>query len=134
MNVSGIRPYAGFYDYNSINTNELRSRQLSQAKDEALEVQNNPATLDNPVAEAAPKQDFTSFDYSKKYEPNKNYDLKGVDSDIYNLDTQKAISDLDKDQVLKQYQYFVGDKNQAVVNKAMNPAEKIYRSGENFSL
>lgn len=134
MNVSGIRPYAGFYDYNSIKTNELRSRQLSQAKDETLEVQNNPAVQDNPVAEATPKQDFTSFDYSKKYEPNKNYDLKGVDSDIYNLDTQKAISDLDKDQVLKQYQYFVGDKNQAVVNKAMNPAEKIYRSGENFSL
>lgn len=32
----------------------------------------------------------------------------GRDSDIYSLDVEKAIDDMKKDQVLHQYQYFVG--------------------------
>lgn len=32
----------------------------------------------------------------------------GKDSDIYSLDVEKAIDDMKKDQVLQQYQYFVG--------------------------
>ena len=32
MNISGIRPYAGFYDYNSIKAEELRSRQIAEAQ------------------------------------------------------------------------------------------------------
>ena len=34
--------------------------------------------------------------------------LKGADSDISTLDVAKAVSDLDKDKVLQQYQHFVG--------------------------
>lgn len=36
MNISGMRPYAGFYDYNSIKAVELRSRQVAAAKDDLL--------------------------------------------------------------------------------------------------
>lgn len=32
----------------------------------------------------------------------------GTDSDLNNLDMQKAISDMQKDQILQNYQYFVG--------------------------
>ena len=134
MNISGIRPYAGFYDYNSIKASELRSQQIAQnTEDESLQTQTVPF-VQEPVEDVSAKQNFTSYVFSKTYEPGKSYELKGEDSDIYNLDTQKAISDLDKDQVLKQYQYFVGDKNQSVVNKGMDPAEKVHRTGENFTL
>ena len=34
----------------------------------------------------------------------------GRDSDIHSLDVEKAISDMRKDQILQQYQYFVGSK------------------------
>ena len=35
MNISGIRPYAGFYDYNTIKSQEAHSRQIAEAKAEA---------------------------------------------------------------------------------------------------
>ncbi len=38
---------------------------------------------------------------------------------------QKAISDMEKDQVLQQYQYFVGTQDTGI---------SALRSGENFSL
>ena len=37
--------------------------------------------------------------------------MKGIDSDIETLDMEKAVSDMQKDQALMQYQYFVGDTN-----------------------
>ena len=64
----------------------------------------------------------------------RSHELKGADSDIYSLDTQKAISDLDKDQILQQYQYFVGNKNQGEVTKTADQAAGLPRSGENFFL
>lgn len=39
------------------------------------------------------------------------FEMKGRDSDILSLDMEKAISDMQKDQALMQYQYFVGDSN-----------------------
>ena len=41
MNISGMRPYAGFYDYNSIKAVELRSRQVAAAKDDLLSGENS---------------------------------------------------------------------------------------------
>lgn len=37
-----------------------------------------------------------------------NFGYIGMDSSLDNLDMQKAISDMQKDQVLQSYQYFVG--------------------------
>ena len=33
MNISGIRTGAGFYDYNSIKINEVRSQQIQEARE-----------------------------------------------------------------------------------------------------
>lgn len=41
----------------------------------------------------------------------KAFEMKGKDSDINSLDIDKAVSDMQKDQVLMQYQYFVGESN-----------------------
>lgn len=40
-----------------------------------------------------------------------SFEMKGRDSDIEQLDMEKAVSDMQKDQALMQYQYFVGDSN-----------------------
>lgn len=45
---------------------------------------------------------------SLSFQQNENYENVGRDSDIQNLDMQKAISEMKKDQVLQQYQYFIG--------------------------
>ena len=135
MNISGVRPYAGFYEYNSIRSAELRSSQVMAANEQSAkeamdgERKNSQSTV---VPEAA--QNFTSFDFAQSYDPNASYDLKGTDSDINNLDTMKAISDLDKDLVLRQYQYFVGTKDNGVTQIASEPAGNVVRGAEDFSL
>ena len=50
-------------------------------------------------------------DMSLSFNINEDYGYIGKDSDIGGLDMQKAISDMKKDQVLQQYQYFVGSAN-----------------------
>lgn len=45
--------------------------------------------------------------------PGKDADLIGTQSDIRSLDVQKAISDMKKDRILEEYQYFVGSVREA---------------------
>ena len=88
-------------------------------------------TADYEAARA--RQSFTSLDYAKAYDSNASYELKGADSDISSLDVTKAVSDLDKDKVLQQYQHFVGSADGTVMQQAaLN--EQINRETENFIL
>ena len=133
MNISGIRPTESFYSYNSIKLSELRNQQIAAAK-EASVVRVPKEADEMSVAENIPVQNYTSYDYAQRYNPDDIFELKGIDSDITNLDVQKAVSDLDKDQVLQQYQFFVGTAS-APISTASEPApEKVLRSGENFYL
>lgn len=136
MNVSGIRPYAGFYQYNSIKLNELRNQQIAAAQQEnrAQEIDPEQAKRqEQEIAAFAARQTFDSYDFAQQYKPDETFDLKGADSDIASLDVSKAVSDLDKDQLLQQYQYFVGTEASLSV-KAKEPQDVVLRSGENFSL
>ena len=45
---------------------------------------------------------------SLKFNKEDSFEYIGMDSSLDNLDMQKAISDMQKDQVLQSYQYFVG--------------------------
>ena len=45
---------------------------------------------------------------SLKFNKEDSFDYIGMDRSLNNLDMQKAISDMQKDQVLQSYQYFVG--------------------------
>lgn len=88
-------------------------------------------TADYEAARA--RQSFTSLDYANTYDSNASYELKGADSDISTLDVAKAVSDLDKDKVLQQYQRFVGSADVTVMQQAaLN--EQINRETENFIL
>ena len=129
MNVSGVSPTAGIYSYNSIRLNELRNQQITASREAHLQAEE----VVTPVSEVAPlEQTYTSYDYAQEYRAGETYELKGVDSDINKLDVEKAISDLDKDQILMQYQYFVGEASFAIAKE--NAMEMPLRSGENFIL
>ena len=136
MTISGIRPYAGFYEYNSIKANELRAEQIaatqkaSSVEAEEVSTETQGATVQTP----APEQNFTAFDYAQNYRSDETHELKGKDSDLASLDMQKAISDLDKDQVLQQYQLFVGDKDSVNAKMTIEPSERMIRREESFSL
>lgn len=129
MNISGMRPYEGFYEYNSIKAVALRSQQIAA-------VQN--ASGDEELSGGSQPQGqtltYNAFDYAKEYQPDETYELKGADSDLAGLDMQKAISDMEKDQVLQQYQYFVGTQDTGVKKTPLDTGISALRSGENFSL
>ncbi len=130
MNISGIRPSLGFYSYNSIKIDELRNQQLAvTAREQAPMQEESTGYKDQLPVE----QNFTSYDYAKSYQPDETYELKGAESDISKLDVEKTMSDLEKDKVLEQYQYFVGDQAHAIAID-MNTENRIPRSGENFVL
>lgn len=95
MNISGIRPTAAIYEYKIIKEGE--SKELVQQQ-----------VLEEPdLFTEQKKQTETAFSYAHKYEPDKKYEMKGSDSSLEELDMEQAISDRRKEQLLKQYQFFV---------------------------
>ncbi len=123
MNISGIRPSAGFYDYNTIKSEELSAEQTQKT----LTAQQSDAEQEAVMnVEASAKPDTGAMDYANRYQPDATYDLKGADSELMSLDVEKAISDMERDQVLQQYQFFIGESQ----------AEQLLesRNQENFLL
>lgn len=135
MNISGVRPYAGFYEYNSIKSAALLNSQVPAANEQSAKNTVDDRSQSSPdFAQPQAAQNFTSYDFAQGYDPGISYELKGADSDINELDTMKAISDLDKDLVLRQYQYFAGSREDGVTQIASQPAGNLVRGAEDFSL
>ena len=123
MNISGIRPSAGFYDYNTIKSEELSAEQTQKTLTAQQSDTEQEAVMN---VEASAKPDTGAMDYANRYQPDVTYDLKGADSELMSLDVEKAISDMKSDQVLQQYQFFIGESQ----------AEQLLesRNQENFLL
>lgn len=66
----------------------------------------------NPVGRNADLENI-----SLKFNTGEDYGYIGKDSDLAQLDMQKAISDMQKDSILQQYQYFVGSSQNLVTDK-----------------
>lgn len=63
---------------------------------------------ETPAGEQKPNAPLE--DISITFHKQDDFGYIGRDSDIRSLDVEKAISDMCKDQILQQYQYFVGSK------------------------
>lgn len=129
MNISGIRPVDGFYDYNRIMSLQVMPVREVEANNAIQVLPTKEATVDEvseeEINQAKAKQTFGAYDFANQYDPSATYSLKGEKSELKNLDVEKAISDMQKDQAIHQYQYFVGNKNKE--------AEVIMQM-ENFAL
>lgn len=128
MNISGIRPTNEFYNVNSVESIR-RAAQVApvEAPVEKVAPVEAPKT-EGRSAETEAKQTFGAYDYANQFKPGETYSMKGTDSDLRSLDVEKAVSDMQKDSVLHQYQYFVKDNAQATA------AAASVRGAENFSL
>lgn len=131
MNVSGIRANSGLY------TNVIKNNQnaINAAQNEEVEkisldpVEGNGSENSVTVTrKKSPNQSFGAYDYANLYRPDQTFQLKGMDSDINSLDVQKAISDMQRDDLLHSYQTFVGESNASVGDTV------TARGGEDFSL
>lgn len=129
MNISGIRPGAGFYDYNTIKSDEASMQRTADVEPipavrEGTEEDRQELALQS---DREGRTDNGAREFAERYQPDVSYELKGSESDLMSLDVEKAISDMRKDQVLQQYQFFVGESQ----------AEEILATAkekENFSL
>lgn len=69
-----------------------------------------PQTPVSGGTEALPRKDADPGSISLTFNREESFDYIGSDSDTAKLDVQKAVSDMQKDSVLQEYQYFVGGK------------------------
>ena len=67
--------------------------------------------LDLRLEDIRPRANASLEDISLSLNEPKGFEMKGRNSDIETLDIEKAVSDMQKDEALQQYQYFVGDTN-----------------------
>ena len=102
MNISGIRPTAGFYSYNSIKTNALQEEQNLEDSNAKENEKKEPERVF-----LREQQSFTSYDYAKNYRPDVSYQLNENPVNVEQLDIDKRKSDLKKDQILQRYLFFV---------------------------
>ena len=92
--------------YSKDNSNNVNN--IDKANDVAKENKPEEKVVNVPVA----SQKFNSNDYSGLYDKDREYILGENDVSLEKLDIQKAVSDMEKDQILEQYQYFVRPSNE----------------------
>ena len=118
-----------FNDYGSLFQNyripsipDVRIGQVEKPmqQPEAMPIQTQEKTViteEEPIRKQAGKSaDLENI--SLKFNMGDDYGYIGRDSDIEQLDMQKAISDMKKDSVLQQYQYFVGSSQDLLTGSA----------------
>lgn len=91
------------------NEEVLQNAQASEAKGAVGEVSIEPPKMDLKLDSIKPRVNASLEDVSLSLTKNSPFELKPASSDINSLDMDKAVSDMQKDGALMQYQYFVGD-------------------------
>lgn len=108
----GITDYGSYFrnyripDISEVSPGQLKQQEQLKPDDVQLQdkkVIEEKEPVRNPAAKNADLENI-----SLKFNNGEDYGYIGMDSDIEKLDMQKAISDMKRDSILWQYQYFVG--------------------------
>ena len=96
------------------NPNDAALRKLNEQAGENAGKKNTEVSgpsIDLRLDDIRPRKNASLEDISLSLNEPKSFEMKGRDSDLASLDMEKAVSDMQKDQALMQYQYFVGETN-----------------------
>lgn len=111
----GIQFYNGLSNYSAYEDYKRNIPQVSPeaVKAEETKANENPAPKAEEAAYSSPVVDTRSRtanleDISLTFNKEDSFDHIGSESSIVSLDMQKAISDMKKDGILEEYQYYVG--------------------------
>lgn len=129
MNITGIRPYEAIGQYSNRIENRTyaeKSNQIVRPQGEYLE----EGLYKTDDYDSRIRQTETALDYAKKYDATATYEMKGADSDLSRLDVMNEIPRAHRDEVLKQYQVFVGGNSSTETSKQDN----VQRQLENFNI
>lgn len=94
---------------------EKVKREISQSRPDALKPE-AASVQENAPARSQQGKDAELEDISLTFNKQEGFDYIGRDSDIRGLDMRKAISDMQKDKVIQQYNFFVGSAKNLVEN------------------
>jgi hypothetical protein len=124
MDVGGIGQYVGLYS--PYRVNEIPKVDVAPVKEQDKLKNDTAAATQIGDSQATGSQSANTQDnrsrianlenISLTFNKNSEFDYLGQDSNIQSLDMQKAISDMQKDSVLQEYQYFVGSSNSLTGN------------------
>ncbi len=138
MNVSGIRPIGGYVSSTPSIEHVSRAGKAAEASGNAgssTSGQSSAAADEAKIAEAKAKQTFKAPDFDALYKP----ESKGkIENTLRTADVEKAVSDMQRDEVLHQYQYFVGEAGAraSAANAGTDAAtqqDAAVRGAENFT-
>lgn len=119
MGIGGVNDYGSrLTDYRisaipAVSAEEIKPQETDW---QLPEKDTSTAAADTPAKVRRTKKPLE--DISLTFNANEDFEYLGQDSDIRNLDMEKAISDMKKDQILQQYQYFVGSSKDLFQNTA----------------
>ena len=117
--IQGLGQYGGFYNnYRVDSIPTVTVDDVKRQDEQALEADNNQqshqnnSTSSNPAVIEDNRSRIANLEnVSLTFNSGDTFDYIGSDSEIGNLDVQKAVSDMKKDQILEQYQYFYGSSD-----------------------
>lgn len=117
MNISGIYPVSGFYRTNPYavarpDTNQINEEAEEIGVESPAEVEASSSKQTSAV-DARANQTFGAYDYANQYRPEDRLTSRLSGVSIRSNDVEKAISDMQKDNALHQYQYFVKESQGA---------------------
>ena len=129
MNISGIRPIGGYQTiqtYSPVKGVAEKERVYLQPLEE--QDLTSVSAEESDIAKfsrARANQTFGVYDFANQYKPEDSFQV--TDSKTRLSDVKQAISDMQKDEVLHQYQTFLGERGAA---KTETP---VIRGGEDFT-
>lgn len=125
MAIQGLSEYGGLYNNYRVNAipqvtvNEVEAQQSQQGNPSSnvgsVQSQNDTS---NSIHENKGSRVANLEDVSLTFNKDDTFDYIGSESEISKLDLQQAVSDMKKDQVLQQYQFFVGSNMDQIFNES----------------
>ena len=119
MAINLYSDYGGFYNnYKVVDIPQVDLEAVSK-QEEVKKIEENASqamqvpTLEKPEEALDTRSRIADLDnISLNFNSGDDYSYIGSDFEIEKLDIQKAISDMKKDKILEDYQFFVGDKDE----------------------
>jgi hypothetical protein len=114
MAINGLLDYGGLYsNYRPVQIPMVDVSEVAKQDENAIKASENVVAapvLETPVNDNRSRMaDLDNI--SLNFNTGDDYSYIGSESDMATLDMEKLISDMKKDKVLEDYQYFVGSTN-----------------------
>lgn len=114
MAINGLLDYGGLYsNYRPVQIPMVDVSEVAKQDENAIKASENVVVapvLETPVNDNRSRMaDLDNI--SLNFNTGDDYSYIGSESDMATLDMEKLISDMKKDKVLEDYQYFVGSTN-----------------------